>query len=201
MKILLCLMNLLFLCSVQGEIDNVYHPNDWIELSKVYVSKQSPTQEYRVLWMNTYSQALYPVSINYPFPGDWSEEDRWMERYQWMGKSYPDNEWITASVADRVPENAKAIFLVGRLIVSNGHVAQTGSMTLAFRRKGESREFQPPHQACVCSVPECARSGVSVWVPLDENKEFEFKWTRSSFGPWPENPAYGMSLSLNAWAE
>ena len=35
----------------------------------------------------------------------------------------------------------------------------------------------------------------------NEDKEFKFKWTRSTFGQWPENPAYGMSLSLNAWGE
>lgn len=191
-------------CCLYSQLNNIYNPDDWIEISKIHVTKNSPSQdsyEHLVMWMNTYSQPLYPVSINYPFPGDWSEHDKWMERYGWVGKSYPDNEWITVSVADRVPDRAKAIFLTGRLIVSNGSKPVTGNMTLAFRRKGETKEFRYQHQACICNSPENARSGVAVWVPLDKNKEFEFKWTRSTFSQWPEQPAYGMNLSLNAWGE
>lgn len=204
MKILLFLICLLSPFISHAELESIYDSENWIELSKIYVTKNSPSHDspkYLVMWMNTYSQTIYPVAINYPFPGDWSGQDRWMERYGWAGKSYPDNEWVTVSVADRVPENAKAIFLTGRLIVSNGHIAQTGNMTVTFRRKGETREFAYQHQACICNVPECARSCLAVWVPLNEDKEFEFKWTRSTFGQWPEHPAYGMSLSLNAWGE
>lgn len=204
MRKLLSVLSILFAFYLHSELENIYNHNDWIEISKIHVTRNSPSQDawkYLVMWMNTYSQSIYPVSVNYPFPGDWSDLDRWMERYGWVGKSYPDNEWITVSVADRVPETAKVIFLTGRLIVSNGTIAQTGNMTIAFRRKGETQEFRYQHQTCICKVPECSRSCVAVWIPLNEDREFEFKWNRSSFGQWPENPAYGMSFSLNAWGE
>ena len=204
MKVLSIVVFLLSIFSAYAEIESVYNPNDWIEISKIHVTKKSPSQdssEHLVMWMNTFSQTIYPVAKNYPYPGDWSGYDRWMERYGWTYRHYPDNEWITVSVSDRVPESAKTIFLTGIMIVSNGHIAQTGNMTLSFRRKGEEKDFAYQHQTCICKVPECARSCIAVWVPLNEDKEFEFKWTRSTFGPWPSHPSYGMSLSLNAWGE
>ena len=191
-------------CFLFSEPSYVYNPSDWVKCSNIYITQHSPSQSGRrhlILWMNTYSQTLYPVAINYPVPGDWSEHDRWMERYGWIGKSYPDNQWITVSVADRVPDTAKAIYLTGILIITTGNAQESPSMTLIFRRKGETEEFKYAHQVVVSSSPGGARSPMSVWVPLDDNREFEFKWTRSTYGIWPENSAYGISLFLNAWAE
>lgn len=178
-----------------------YKSSDWIECDKIYITRHSPSQEDLVMWMNTYSQPLYPVTENYPYPGDWSACDRWMEKYGWIGKPYPHDEWVTVSVADRVPKSAKAIFLSGILLISSGTKAVTGNMTLMFRRKGETEEYKYVHQACICSVPEMARTMISLWVPLDKNCEFEFKWTRSTTGDRPEYPAYGMAIALNAWAK
>lgn len=190
-----------FLSSLYSVPENIYNPDEWIELTKIHITKNSPVQDYRVLWMNTYSQYLYPCAKNYPYAGDWSAEDRWMERYGWIKKPYPDNEWITISVADRVPENAKSIYLTGILIVSSGNSPQVGNMTVSFRRKGETKDYRHSHQSCICGSPEYSRSGVSVWVPLNEDKEFEFKWVRSTFGSYPDFPAYGMSIFLNGWGE
>jgi len=198
-KTILSLM--LFTNCIQAELNNVYNEENWIELNKIHVTKNSPTQEYRVLWMNTYSQELYPVVENYPFPGDWSEEDRWMERYGWMGHSYPHNEWITVSVADRVPESAKSIYLTGLLIISCGSQPESPDMTIKFRRKGETKEGRYTHQAHYCTHPGSVRSPMSLWVPLNEDREFEFKWTRSTYGQWPTNAAYGIALFMNAWGE
>jgi hypothetical protein len=197
-KYLLCL--LLFSFNLLA-LESGYNPNNWVELSKIYVTKNSPVQEYNVMWMNTYSQPLYPCQQNYPFPGDWSEADRWMERYGWMGKSYPDCEWITVCVADRIPKEAKAIYLTGLLIITTGNNQESPSMTIAFRRKGEEKEYRYSHQTSVATRPGTARSTMSVWLPLSESLEFEFKWTRTTFGHYPDNSAYGISLSLNAWAE
>lgn len=196
---------LLFLFNISAcmALDSVYNSDNWIELKKIYVTKNSPTQEYRVLWMNTYSQELYPVEYNYPFPGDWSEEDRWMERYDWMGHSYPDDQWITVSVADRVSKDATCIYLSGLLLISTGDIRDpiAPNMTIKFRRNGEEKEYRYTHQTTVCTFPGTSRSTMSVWVPLNKNKEFEFKWTRSTYGKWPLGSAYGMALYINAWGE
>ncbi len=179
---------------------SLFNPDNWTELSKVHVTKNAPTQEERVLWMNTYSQELYPVAVNYPYPGDWSAEDRWMERYGWAGKSYPDNKWITISVADRVPDTCKAIYLTGILIITTGNAQEDSFMKTYFRRKGDKKEFVDIHRASV-STPCGVRTPVSLWVSLNEDKEFEFKWTRSTYGQYPNHSAYGMALYLNAWGE
>jgi len=199
MKKFIFLIQFLVFFYINAQLDHIYDPDDWIENGKIYVTKHSPSQGYRVLWMNTYSQELYPCQDNYPFPGDWSEEDRWMERYDWMGKSYPTDQWITVSVADRVPENAKSIYLTGILIMTTGNTWETPYMTIKFRRKGCLLEPKHSHMASIASTPGSARSTMSVWVPLNENKEFEFMWTRSTGGQWPTNTAYGISLYLNAF--
>lgn len=200
-KLLLIFLFLMLNLKLHADLDYVYNPDNWLELSKIHVTKHAPTQEYRVLWMNTYSQELYPIVENYPFAGDWSEEDRWMERYGWCGKSYPDNQWITVSVADRIPPTAKSIYLTGLLIISCGNTPEQPNMTIKFRRKGETDEYRYTHQTHYCTHPGATRSTLSLWVPLDEHQEFEFKWTRSTFGQWPNNAAYGIALYLNAWGE
>lgn len=200
-KCFVLLFTLCFITLFCSDLPTPYSSDKWIECDKIYVTRQSPKQEWLVMWMNTFSQPLYPVSDNYPFPGDWTEADRWMERYDWAGKSYPDDEWITVNVSDRVPEGTKAVFLTGILIVSYGATDIPANMTVKFRRKGETEEYKYIHQACITKAPECARSGISVWIPLDENGEFEFKWNRSTYGQWPEYPAYGMCLGLNAFAK
>jgi len=199
MRISILILFLLSFCCVYTTESSIYNQEDWIELSKIHVTKHSPRQEYLVMWMNTYSQTIYPCTVNYPFPGDWSEEDRWMERYGWAGKSYPDCEWITVSVEDRVPEDAKAVYLSGLLIITTGNMQESPSMTLKFRCKGEEKEYKYCHQAAVQSTPGSVRSPMSVWIPINDKKEFEFKWTRSTYGQWPNNSAYGIALSLNAW--
>lgn len=200
-RLLFTILLLILTLKLNADLDYVYNPDNWLELSKIHVTKDAPTQEYRVLWMNTYSQELYPCQDNYPVDGDWSEEDRWMERYGWCGKSYPDNEWITVSVSDRVPLTSKSIYLTGILIITTGFHQESPSMTLKFRRKGCLEEYHYTHQVVVATSPGGCRSPMSVWIPLNEDKEFEFKWTRSTFGQYPQNSAYGISLSLNAWGE
>lgn len=181
-----------------------YEEDRWLECDKIYITKHSPVQEQMILWMNTASQSSYPVKNIKPAPyyaSDWGYLDEWMERYGWAGKPYPDNKWITVSVADRVPEGTKAIYLTGLLLITHGYVDEIGGLTIAFRRKGETENYRYNHQTCEAHIGGGARSPMSVWVPLDENREFEFKWTRSTPEPHPQHCCYGINLVLNAFAK
>lgn len=148
-----------------------YNKERWIELSSIYVSKQCPTQQ-KVIFVNSYTE-VGPVS----------------------------GEWHTVDMSDCLPEDAKAINLVGILIITHGLSIETANMQLYFRTYGDTGEYLYTGQVCEASVYDGQRSPLSVWIPLSKDKKFQFLWTRSNSGQWPTWSAYGINLSLNAWGK
>lgn len=148
-----------------------YNKDDWIELNKIHVCKHAPTQQ-QVIFCNSFTC---------------------------MGPEC--NEWHIADVSHIVSSEAKAVNLTGILIITHGTSHEIANMTLYFRRWGEDQDYLYCDQVVEAHICGGQRSPLSIWVPLSDDKKFEFKWTRSNDGQWPLWSAYGINLSLNAWGE
>lgn len=98
-----------------------------------------------------------------------------------------------------VPPDAKAVFLSGILIITHGMAQETADLTVAFRACGNDLPAAAySGQTVEAHVGGGQRSGVATWVPLDRGC-FEWVWNRSTQGQWPNNSAYGVNLSLQAY--
>ena len=171
MKFLIKTILVSFICLSMFLDGYNYNPNNWIELSKIYVTKNSPTQQ-NIIFVNTYTGVGF----------------------------VEDNEWHIIDMSNVIPTNAKAIFLTGILIITHGNSHETADLHVFFRRHGCEEEYIYSGQVCE-NLMSGQRSTMSAWIPLSEDLKFEFKWTRTTFGHYPDNSAYGINLSLNAWAK
>lgn len=98
-----------------------------------------------------------------------------------------------------VPEDAKAVFLSGILIITHGTTVETGNLTVSLRRYGDT--LNPGNyigQSIECAVGSGQRSNMSSWVPLNGGR-FEFQWNRGTQGQWPEHCSYGINLALQQY--
>lgn len=148
-----------------------YDPNDWIECDKIYINALSPVQNQAV-FVNSYT-----------------------------GAGEDAGNWETIDLSDQLPSTAKAVMLAGRLLITHGTSSETADLQISFRAKGETTDYYHIGQTIEASIGDGQRSGMAVWVPLDENQCFEYKWTRTNTGQWPTWSAYGINLNISAWAE
>ncbi|HEY3527459.1 MAG TPA: hypothetical protein VGK47_14785 [Nitrososphaeraceae archaeon] len=185
MKKLLYLFPFLFCYYLNAHLSSIYNADDWVKISNIYISRNTPLQD-RLIWLCTdlSTQRLVPEECDKEIPTD-----------------YPHDQWITVSVVDKVSKDAKAIYLEGILKVFSGTSEEYPQMFIQFRRKGDNRESTYIHQIYLKEFPGTAQISLSAWVLLNEKKEFEFKWSRNTFGSWPKHPAYIATLHLSTWGE
>ena len=148
-----------------------YNPDDWIPLTTITVPKHAPSQQ-QVIFVNSYEE-IGPLA----------------------------GEWHTIDVSNLVPEEAKAIFLEGILIITHGFSTETANLQIFFRADGVTDYYIYPGQVIEASSENGQRSPMSLWIPLSKDKKFQFKWTRTNPGQWPIWSAYGINLWLNAWGK
>ncbi len=99
-----------------------------------------------------------------------------------------------------VSADAKGAFLSGLLIITHGQSSQTCDMTVVTRAPGnqlDAGNYQG--QVVEAHLGGGQRSGFSSWVPL-VNGVFQFRWDRNTYLQWPQECAYGINLSLQAWS-
>jgi hypothetical protein len=147
-----------------------YDPNAWVQLNSLYVAKESPSQ-LNVIAINSYLSDLQPA-------------------YQWN----------VVDLSNYLPEGAKAVNLSGLLIITHGTSIETADMHLYFRRYGSTDTSIYIGQVIEASTLNGQRCTASYWVPLSEDLKFEFYWTRTNLGQYPDYSAYGMKFYINAWA-
>lgn len=100
-----------------------------------------------------------------------------------------------------VAADAKAAFLSGLLIITHGTSQQVCDATVSLRAPGSGLQAANYlGQVVEAHVGGGQRSGFASWVPL-VNGVFEFQWSRSTFGQWPQECSYGINLSLQAWTK
>ena len=112
------------------------------------------------------------------------------------------NTWTTVDLSDVVPDNTIAVYLTGILIITHGTKQETADMHMFFR---QDQSYDPKgrytHQVIEASSRNGQRSTMGVWVALDANKRFQYKWEtgpESIYGQYPAYSAYGANLLVNA---
>lgn len=115
------------------------------------------------------------------------------------------NTWATVDVTTYgVPADAKAVFLMGRLLLSANSTPHKQIMTVLFAKPSStvsSSVYQI--QAVKDSNITAVRTNFATWVPL-ENGEFKFLWnTPGSVEPWANKSHgyYGMNTTIQCWAK
>lgn len=100
-----------------------------------------------------------------------------------------------------VSADAVAAFLSGLLIITHGTAEEIADIRVAFRRPGDTDCDTSKYlgQSCEAHIGGGQRSGLATWVPLT-NGEFEFCYQIATPGAYPQNSAYAINLSLQAWA-
>lgn len=98
-----------------------------------------------------------------------------------------------------VAANARVAFLAGPLIVTHGWAAEEAYMHVVFRAPGDTTTTCDDIMGQVVSVSGGERSMFASWVPL-VNGETEFCYGLSTIGSDPLHSAYGINLSIQAWA-
>ena len=153
-----------------------FNSEDWIELSQIYVCKEGPTCEKE--------NKLNTVFVN-----------------SYTGVGPEAGIWHVIDVSDKLPPEAKAINLMGILIITHGLSSETANLQLYFRRHGETKEAIYCGQVIEASSLNGQRTNFSAWIPLWDDLKFEFKWVRTGNSQYPQYSAYGINLCLNAWGK
>lgn len=118
----------------------------------------------------------------------------------YTGEGPSAGQWATIDVSEHVPQDTKAVFLSGILILTHGTTAETCNLTTTFRAPGSTHPASDYNgQAVEGAIGNGIRSTMSLWAPVVDGK-FEFQWNRNTGGNWPAHCAYGVNLSLQAYA-
>lgn len=108
--------------------------------------------------------------------------------------------WHTVNVQGKVPEGTKAVHLTGILIITHGSKSEIADMGLHFRTN-RNRDPSKIAQCVETSTAGGQRSPMACWVSLDDNYEFQYKYTiTKANSTWPTSSSYGVNLSIDACA-
>lgn len=150
-------------------------------------------QQASQLWLTTTPARLYSDNVVYVqthLPGGcvgWCNEGTWQ----------------TVDLTPYgVASDAKWAFLSGMLIVTHGSAIEIADLKVVFRRPGDTSTDCTKYlgQAIEAHVGGGQRSNISTWVPLSYGV-FEWCYTTTTPGNWPDNSAYAVNISLQAWAK
>ncbi len=130
----------------------------------------------------------------------------------YTGATVPDGcvagHWCRVMVSSYgLPEDTKAIFVSGILIITHGMKSETADLQVGFRAAGDNNDPAKvvpggvwySAQSVEAAIGNGQRSTMASWIPV-RNGAFEFKWTRSTSGSWPESSSYGINLTFQAFA-
>ncbi len=146
-----------------------FNAENWLEVDKILVPKFGP------------ASGLLPVFFNTP-PN--------------LGPLV--NTWTTVDISSYIAQNTVAIHLTGLLLITHGTTVETADLRLHFRRDS-SQKGNYIHQVVETSVTGGQRSTMACWVPLTENKTFDWKWeTQFPLSTYPSFSAYGANLQIDA---
>lgn len=118
----------------------------------------------------------------------------------WSGYGPQAGVWTRISVRDLgIPDDAISIFLTGILVITHGYTPQICDLHLSIRAPGDNMD--PGNyigQAVEVDTKGGQRSNMSSWAPVRDG-HIEVHWTRSTYGQWPAECAYGINLSAQAY--
>lgn len=110
------------------------------------------------------------------------------------------NTWTTVDLSEIVPSGTKSVCLDGILIITHGTSSETADLMVHFRKPSETYEYGYIMQTVETAVGSGQRSNASVWVSLDENRCFQYKWnTQYPVNSYPSYSSYGLNLTLTAY--
>jgi hypothetical protein len=112
----------------------------------------------------------------------------------------PPDVWHTVDLSRLIPDDAQAAALDAWLIITHGVTPEVADLTLAFRLPGDTtiscNSYR--YQTVEGNVNGGQRQVFPTYVPVDHAR-FEFCWTRSTRGEWPQNSSYAVNLKLTGW--
>lgn len=158
--------------------------------------------------------AAFLLFFSLPAAADWAEGSTFGVRTDntktptavflnsYTGVGVPSGQWQTIDVSTLgIPADAKAVFLSGILIITHGSVTQTCDLQVSLRGYGDNLAANNYiGQAVETHIGGGQRSTMSAFVPVIDGK-FQFLWTRSTFGQWPGECAYGVNLSAQGYVK
>jgi hypothetical protein len=154
-----------------------WDPTKWVQAEQVYVPKGPPP---------------YPVFLN-TYTGDGVTTP-------WNGKIFTRGAWTRVNLGDMVPDDCKAVFLTGILIITHGTTVETADLTINLKPPSSTENpLNIEGQVVETQVGGGIRSPFASWVGV-ENKEFDFYWSTPSLGVWPTYSSYGVSLQIQQFA-
>lgn len=109
------------------------------------------------------------------------------------------NTWTTIDLTGIVPPGTKAVRLDGVLIITHGNSTETANLKVHFRKGGETDEYNYNMQVIETQVGGGQRSTAGVWIALDDNLCFQYKWATDYLGAYPTYSGYAINLSLTAY--
>lgn len=136
-------------------------------------------------------------------PTDNSKQPNAIFVNSYSGSGPSSGSWHEIDISDKIPEDTKAVFLSGVLIITHGTTSEIANLTIGFRAPGSS--FDPNGQNYIGQCIEAnttggQRSTFATWVPVIDGK-FEFRWDRPTTANYPIYSAYGVNLSLQAYVK
>lgn len=148
--------------------------NSVVECSVIGFPARSPTQFWPV------------VQVNDGVSGESS------------GSVYPVNSWATVDISNWVPEGTKEVCLHGIVILSHHYPGDIAEVTVAYRKPGESHDY-PYIGQVIDQHGGGQRSNCGVWVPLSADRNFEFKWNKTSSTGELSRAYHGFQLRMTAY--
>lgn len=150
----------------------------WREGTIVGVVADSPTQRPPLIFVNT-----------------------------WTGEgldAFPMGVWTDVHTAGLVPAGVIAVDLTGIMIITHGWAVEICDLTIAFRRKGTTREDYPyAGQVIEASTQNGQRTNYTGRIPVDDHGVFQLKWVQTPAYPvgftWPLFCAYDIDLRLTGY--
>lgn len=146
----------------------------WTHVGSWYVCTASPVQQ-EVLWFND----IYPPHTARP-----------------AGISVP-GQWHVIDLSHVVPEGTVCVLLGGILLITSEGGDVTDTLKVWLSADGLDSEEDYVSQAT--TVKEGERQAFFCVVPVNPDRTFRFKFTRTDTGAYPAGPAYGIRLWLQAF--
>jgi len=149
----------------------MFNINDWVSGNKILVNVNAPASQLSAVFFNSYT-----------------------------GAGAARNTWTQVDVSSMVDPNTVAIHVSGILIITHGSNAETADLQMFFRQNsGQNPNYN--EQCIETSIGGGQRSTMACWIPLTQNKTFEYKWNTAVYnGAWPVWSAYGANLQIDAIA-
>lgn len=131
----------------------------------------TPLSEQPTYWLNSYNDAGTMSILDYP-AGQWC--------------------YLDVDVDDGF------VFVAGLLIITHGYSIGTEIADLHLYFGDGDGNLHPGAHAQTCtSMDGGERTNYGFWVPVIDG-QIQFMWTKSTDGDWPEHPAYGLTITIQA---